>query len=413
MHMNQSHYPISDELLSAYIDGDVTEEEKRQIELAIATDAATAWQVETLRQTVELLQDLPVAPLPRSFVLQEDQVSDVLMARRNSRAVSAQTVAGRPTFTQRFWVFWSSGNLALRNASAIVALLFVVLLVGEPYLPTPTATPASQISMMESAPAGPAPAAAPAADLEEPEEPAMGARMMEEAVPQQIPDEPQAATAPEDPEPLPEADESAATLMRVQPTQDPTAVEESAAARSAETFAEESAPAEEAAPMRMESMSLPEDSGDSDVGLEEDAEEGVVILATATLSRSLDQEADVAESPSTYTADEAADEPAGDKSTEMKVESLDQPSETDEETLTLPSVLEEQDPEGVEFEESTLLDEPVAEPAVVTEDEPFVAEDAVESTAWGMWRTMQVGTLLLSMVLVLLWLGSHRRAAGR
>jgi anti-sigma factor RsiW len=408
MHMNHSHYPISDELLSAYIDGDVTEEEKRQIELAIATDAATAWQVETLRQTVELLQDLPAAPLPRSFVIREDQVADVLMARRNSSGVAAQTVAGTPTFIQRFWVFWSSGNLALRNASAIVALLFIVLIVGEPYLPSPAATPARQISMMESVPA------APAAEPEAPEEPAMGARMLQEAAPQQIPDEPEAATVSEDPEVLPEADESAAaTPMDVPPTQDPTAVEESAAARSAEAPAGESAPAEEAAPMRVESMVIQEDNEDSEPGAEEDAEVGAMVFGTAALRTSPDEEADVAESPPADTADA--------KSNEMQRESFDQPSEADEEAVILPSVVEEQDPEGVvESEESTPLDEPVAEATVVTEDEPvvtedepFVAEDAVERTAWGMWRTMQVGTLLLSMVLVLLWLGSHRRAAGR
>jgi anti-sigma factor RsiW len=408
MHMNHSHYPISDELLSAYIDGDVTEEEKRQIELAIATDAATAWQVETLRQTVELLQDLPAAPLPRSFVIREDQVADVLMARRNSSGVAAQTVAGAPTFIQRFWVFWSSGNLALRNASAIVALLFIVLIVGEPYLPSPAATPARQISMMESVPA------APAAEPEAPEEPAMGARRLQEAAPQQIPDEPEAATVSEDPEVLPEADESAAaTPMGVPPTQDPTAVEESAAARSAEAPAGESAPAEEAAPMRVESMVIQEDNEDSEPGAEEDAEVGAMVFGTAALRTSPDEEADVAESPPADTADA--------KSNEMQRESFDQPSEADEEAVILPSVVEEQDPEGVvESEESTPLDEPVAEATVVTEDEPvvtedepFVAEDAVERTAWGMWRTMQVGTLLLSMVLVLLWLGSHRRAAGR
>jgi anti-sigma factor RsiW len=411
MHMNHSRYPISDELLSAYIDGDVTEEEKRQIELAIATDAATAWQVETLRQTVELLQDLPAAPLPRSFVIQEDQVADVLMARRNSSGVAAQTVAGTPTFIQRVWVFWSSGNLALRNASAIVALLFIVLIVGEPYLPSPAATPASQISMMESMSA---PAAAPAAEPEVAEEPAMGAQMLQETAPQQIPDEPEAATAPEDPELLPEADESAAaTPMDVPPTQDPTVVEESAAARSAEEFVEESAPAEEAAPMRVESMVIQEDNGDSEPGAEEDAEVGAMVFGTAALRTSPDEEADVTESPPADTADA--------KSNEMQRESFDQPSEADEEAVILPSVVEEQDPEGVvESEESTPLDEPVAEATVVTEDEPvvtedepFVAEAAVERTAWGMWRTMQVGTLLLSMVLVLLWLGSSRRAAGR
>ena len=64
---------ITDELLSAYIDDEVTEEERALIEAALLADMEIAWRVESLRQTVNLLQDLPELPLPRTFTLTLDQ----------------------------------------------------------------------------------------------------------------------------------------------------------------------------------------------------------------------------------------------------------------------------------------------------------------------------------------------------
>ncbi len=131
MHMNESYQnPITDELLSAYIDGDVTAAEQQQIEYAIASDPEIAWQVETLRQTVALLHALPAIPLSRSFVIQEDQVADVLFARRKHSTGLTSNPRNRPLFWQRLLLFLNGGNLALRNASALAAALFIVLTVG-------------------------------------------------------------------------------------------------------------------------------------------------------------------------------------------------------------------------------------------------------------------------------------------
>ncbi len=94
--MNRSNQtPISDELLSAYIDGAVTNQERATVEAAISADPALAWELESLRRTVELVQALPPIALPRSFALREDQVADVL-AERRAKAVAAATATAAP-----------------------------------------------------------------------------------------------------------------------------------------------------------------------------------------------------------------------------------------------------------------------------------------------------------------------------
>ncbi len=140
--MNRSsHTQISDELLSAYIDGLVTNEERSRIEAAVAADPALAWELDSLRRTVELVRDLPPVTLPRSFALREEQVADVLAARRARQAGSAAGPgpAARPAlaarsrnFWQEFLAFFNGGNLFLRNATAVAALFLVIVLVVTP-----------------------------------------------------------------------------------------------------------------------------------------------------------------------------------------------------------------------------------------------------------------------------------------
>ena len=76
----QLSHSIDEELIAAYVDGDVTAEERLQVETAMAASEQVAWEVESLRRTVELLREMPKAALPRSFVLAESQVEDVLQA---------------------------------------------------------------------------------------------------------------------------------------------------------------------------------------------------------------------------------------------------------------------------------------------------------------------------------------------
>ena len=180
--------PITDELLSAYIDGDVTEAELRQVEYAIANDPDVAWQVETLRQTVALLRELPAVPLTRSFVIQEDQVADVLALRRNQSTVAAKTIVS-VTPWQRLLRFLNTGNLLLRNVSALAAALFLVITMGRITLTGPALIPMASApemtSMQDAAPASSAFEAAPSSStaMEAPaaDAPAAGAPAAEES----------------------------------------------------------------------------------------------------------------------------------------------------------------------------------------------------------------------------------------
>lgn len=88
------HSQITDELLSAYIDGNVSESERSLIESATQHDREVAWRLETLRQTVQLLRALPQIALPRSF-----SVEAVLASERG--ATQAPTPATRRTAVQQ------------------------------------------------------------------------------------------------------------------------------------------------------------------------------------------------------------------------------------------------------------------------------------------------------------------------
>ncbi|NOZ30138.1 MAG: hypothetical protein GXP39_19075 [Chloroflexi bacterium] len=107
---------VTDELLSAYIDGEVTPEEREAVEEAVARDPDVAFRLQTLQHTVSLLSNLPRASLPRAFTLSE---ADVAPDRR-----------------EPFWRRWRGLTLSLylRGATALAATLLVVLLVGDFWL---------------------------------------------------------------------------------------------------------------------------------------------------------------------------------------------------------------------------------------------------------------------------------------
>lgn len=161
--MTGSRQPqINEELLSAYLDNEVTAEERALVEAAIAADPAIAWQVESLRQTVHLLQALPPLALPRAFTL-EAVVAD---APASQVVTVPQVEPGQPwvanprpkrtkqtTDTEQNngwqWLLqlWQGGNLQLRNAAAVAFTLLIVLvvsdrLVGLTHLRQPTRVPA-------------------------------------------------------------------------------------------------------------------------------------------------------------------------------------------------------------------------------------------------------------------------------
>ena len=172
---------ITDELLSAYIDGEITEQERTLIERALAQDEQIAWRLNSLRQTVTLLRDLPEMALPRTFTLMLDHapMAQSLESPAESTDV-AQTTAPRATRigpsirptqpgAESFWEqlvagwhgFWQGGNPMLRNAAAVSFALLLLLSGGGQLLSRVTQPAGMMATASESAAES---AAAPAAE---------------------------------------------------------------------------------------------------------------------------------------------------------------------------------------------------------------------------------------------------------
>lgn len=161
---HSSPLPISDELLSAYLDRQVTAAESARVEQAQAQDDEVALRLHLLEQTVQLLRQTPTLALPRSFVLSEAQV----------RAAGGQVRSARPATRSGGLLAWlgafSPRVMPLATAAVALALLLVVGLdVGATR--STNATPA------------PAPTLAPAAMAEAPAEAAISAQSAESEVP--------------------------------------------------------------------------------------------------------------------------------------------------------------------------------------------------------------------------------------
>jgi hypothetical protein len=174
---------ITDELLSAYLDGVVSAEEKVLIEAAVATEPGIAWRLETLRQTVQLLRTLPEVALPRSFALSEASLAvgqDGVAALQSAPVMHPRIDIPQPATRWRAlleaWrAFWQMGSPMLRNAAAVSFALFLVLTVGDfgfdnvlskpraanrPTLAVSISTPVQAASVERAEGAEPAPAAA-------------------------------------------------------------------------------------------------------------------------------------------------------------------------------------------------------------------------------------------------------------
>ncbi len=119
-----------DELLSVYLDDQQSSQERERLEARLATDPTLQAELETLRHTVSLVRELPSVPIPRNFILPQS------VAERPQPAPSP-----RP---RRAWA-----APLLTAATAIVSLLFVVVLAGDLLL----------VSRMNNLSTAPAPAA--------------------------------------------------------------------------------------------------------------------------------------------------------------------------------------------------------------------------------------------------------------
>jgi hypothetical protein len=99
-----------DELLSAYLDGQLGAEERARLEAQLASDPALRVELEALRRTVALVRDLPRVPVPRNFILPQTMVARPRPVLLRSRRLLAPL---------------------LTTATSIAALLLVVVLVGD------------------------------------------------------------------------------------------------------------------------------------------------------------------------------------------------------------------------------------------------------------------------------------------
>jgi anti-sigma factor RsiW len=110
MAMNINPQPSLDEireLLSPYLDGEVSEEERLWVEQAIATSAELRQELEFLRQTVNLLAALPPVAAPRPFTLSEADVQPVFPA------------SPKKSFWRASWL----GSLAMTAAALICVII--------------------------------------------------------------------------------------------------------------------------------------------------------------------------------------------------------------------------------------------------------------------------------------------------
>jgi hypothetical protein len=177
--INPPHAHTSADLLSAFLDNQVTAAERARVDAHLATCAVCRAELESLRQTVTLVRALPRVALPRAFTLSE--------ARLGIRQPAAQPG-------------WFGG--ALRGLAAVTAVVLVVLVAGT-LVRQLGSKPAGQLALAPAATAAPAahssefgPAAAPQPALTIPPPPAVIATVVVEKAAEKIVEKPIATLAP-------------------------------------------------------------------------------------------------------------------------------------------------------------------------------------------------------------------------
>ncbi len=101
-----------DELLSAYLDDELSAGERARLKAQLDADPALRAELDALRHTVSLVHDLPSVPVPRNFIL-------------------SQTMAARPMPVQRPRSRRARAAPFLTTATAVVSLMFIVVMAGE------------------------------------------------------------------------------------------------------------------------------------------------------------------------------------------------------------------------------------------------------------------------------------------
>jgi len=108
-----------EELLSAYLDDQLSAEEREDLEAQLADDPAMRIELDALRQTVAMVRDLPVASVPRNLILPQKTEA------RPQIAPAAPPHSGLPASL-------------MAAATAIAGLLFVIVLARDLLFFTPS-----------------------------------------------------------------------------------------------------------------------------------------------------------------------------------------------------------------------------------------------------------------------------------
>lgn len=106
--MGKSKHEWVEDSLSAYLDGELSAQEKASVEEHLEKCRDCSDSLSTLRQTVALLKELPAVPAPRSFALRPTVVKPKVRAAPPS---------------------WGYG--LLKGSTALAALLLILLIGGE------------------------------------------------------------------------------------------------------------------------------------------------------------------------------------------------------------------------------------------------------------------------------------------
>lgn len=122
----KSEHQRVEEMLSAYLDGELSPKKQALVEKHLAQCADCTRNLRTLRQTVALLGQLPPVAVPRSFVIRPAPA-----ARRASLFQ-----------TRRAYVY-------LRAATALATILFAVVLAGDAFLTGLAPARAPEVIMRE------------------------------------------------------------------------------------------------------------------------------------------------------------------------------------------------------------------------------------------------------------------------
>lgn len=198
------------DLLSPYLDGEVTDTERRQVETALAASAELQAELNALQNTVALLAALPDMPAPRPFTLTEADVAEF----------SHSSLREKNRFRIPTWL-WGLGTAAAAMICILAAggILFSAQFGGS------NSAPAAEVAMQQEA-------AAPDTNLAEGEVEAASGKVAPAVEEKAAAEPPLTAIETEPPPaapPAPEAEVAAAEAEQAAPSQPAGAAEESGA----------------------------------------------------------------------------------------------------------------------------------------------------------------------------------------